>query len=386
MIDENLKQWATPRQSEYIDAVIAFKGIRPAARKFGISHPGLLRSLKAVKKKAALQGWSPEHDLTKTVPEPFVIRGTSTLYDENGKPKLQWVKTRLDDQKLQEMLEGAVAAMTGELVPVKPIKPPKIANSHLLNLYTMTDSHVGMRAWGHECGEDWDLEIAERVLYGAMEHVITHSPEAETGVLSQLGDWLHYDSLTAVTPLHQNVLDSDGRYPKVIEVAVRILRRIVALMLTRHKKVIVLIAEGNHDLSSSVWLQHLFSLLYEKEPRVDVIKSAMPYYQIQHGKTMLAFHHGHLSKNDQLPILFAAQFPQVWGGTTKRYCHTGHRHHTEEKEHSGMTVIQHPTLAARDAYAARGGWIADRSLTAITYHSEFGQVARTTVTPEMLKA
>jgi len=386
MIDENLKQWATPRQSEYIDAVIAFKGIRPAARKLGISHPGLLRSLKAVKKKAALQGWSPEHDLTKTVPEPFVIRGTSTLYDENGKPKLQWVKTRLDDQKLQEMLEGAVAAMTGELVPVKPIKPPKIANSHLLNLYTLTDSHVGMRAWGHECGEDWDLEIAERVLYGAMEHVITHSPEAETGVLNQLGDWLHYDSLTAVTPLHQNVLDSDGRYPKVIEVAVRILRRIVALMLTRHKKVIVLIAEGNHDLSSSVWLQHLFSLLYEKEPRVDVIKSAMPYYQIQHGKTMLAFHHGHLSKNDQLPILFAAQFPQVWGGTTKRYCHTGHRHHTEEKEHSGMTVIQHPTLAARDAYAARGGWIADRSLTAITYHSEFGQVARTTVTPEMLKA
>lgn len=386
MIDENLKQWATPRQSEYIDAVIAFKGIRPAARKFGISHAVLQRSIKAVKKKAALQGWSPEHDLTRTVPEPFVIRGTSTLYDENGKPTLQWVKTRLDDQKLQEMLEGAVAAMTGELVPVKPIKPPKIANSHLLNLYTLTDSHVGMRAWGHECGEDWDLEIAERVLYGAMEHVITHSPEAETGVLNQLGDWLHYDSLTAVTPLHQNVLDSDGRYPKVIEVAVRILRRIVALMLTRHKKVIVLIAEGNHDLSSSVWLQHLFSLLYEKEPRVDVIKSAMPYYQIQHGKTMLAFHHGHLSKNDQLPILFAAQFPQVWGGTTKRYCHTGHRHHTEEKEHSGMTVIQHPTLAARDAYAARGGWIADRSLTAITYHSEFGQVARTTVTPEMLKA
>ena len=103
MIDENLKQWATPRQSEYIDAVIAFKGIRPAARKLGISHTGLLRSLKAVKKKAALQGWSPEHDLTKTVPEPFVIRGTSTLYDESGKPKLQWVKTRLDDQKLQEL-------------------------------------------------------------------------------------------------------------------------------------------------------------------------------------------------------------------------------------------------------------------------------------------
>jgi hypothetical protein len=99
---------------------------------------------------------------------------------------------------------------------------------------------------------------------------------------------------------------------------------------------------------------------------------------------MLAFHHGHLKKNDQLPILFAAQFPKVWGETTKRYAHCGHRHHAEEKEHSGLTVIQHPTLAARDAYASRGGWIAERQVTAITYHSEYGQVARVTVTPEMV--
>jgi hypothetical protein len=84
-------------------------------------------------------------------------------------------------------------------------------------------------------------------------------------------------------------------------------------------------------------------------------------------------------------MLFAATYPKMWGETTKRYCHTGHRHHVEEKEHNGMTVIQHPTIAARDAYAARGGWIADRAMTAITYHEKYGQVARTTVTPEMLQ-
>jgi len=49
-----------------------------------------------------------------------------------------------------------------------------------------------------------------------------------------------------------------------------------------------------------------------------------------------------------------------------------------------MTVIQHPTLAARDAYAARGGWIAERQVTSITYSDKYGQVARNTVTPEML--
>jgi len=128
----------------------------------------------------------------------------------------------------------------------------------------------------------------------------------------------------------------------------------------------------------------VFSALYENEPRLTVNDSETPFYVYQHGETMLAFHHGHMKKNDQLPILFAAQFPKVWGNTTRRYAHTGHRHHVEEREHSGMTVIQHPTLAARDAYAARGGWISDRAATAITYHERFGQVGRSTVNPEML--
>ena len=100
---------------------------------------------------------------------------------------------------------------------------------------------------------------------------------------------------------------------------------------------------------------------------------------------MIAWHHGHLKKNDQLPILFASQFPAMWGATTKRYAHCGHRHHVEEKEHSGMHVIQHSTLAARDAYAARGGWISEREVTAMTYHSKYGRHSRVTICPEMLE-
>jgi DNA repair exonuclease SbcCD nuclease subunit len=164
------------------------------------------------------------------------------------------------------------------------------------------------------------------------------------------------------------------------------LRHVIDRALENHAKVIVLMAEGNHDMASSVWLRHLFGLLYENEPRVDVMDSELPYYVHTHGETMLAFHHGHLKKNDQLPLLFAAQYPKEWGNTTKRYCHTGHRHHVEEKEHSGMMVIQHATIAARDAYAARGGWIAERKIKAITYHKEYGETSTVTCTPEMLEA
>jgi hypothetical protein len=50
-----------------------------------------------------------------------------------------------------------------------------------------------------------------------------------------------------------------------------------------------------------------------------------------------------------------------------------------------VTVVQHPTLAARDAYAARGGWIADRAAWAITYHKKYGAVGRVMITTEMLE-
>jgi hypothetical protein len=130
----------------------------------------------------------------------------------------------------------------------------------------------------------------------------------------------------------------------------------------------------------------MFQALYENEPRIEVIDSELPYYVYQHGETMLGWHHGHLSKNEALPLLFASQFPKMWGNTSKRYVHCGHRHHTHIKEHSGVTIEQHPTLAARDAYAARGGWMAERQVSSITYSDKYGQVAKNTVTPEMLDA
>lgn len=383
-IDPGLKQWATQRQAEYIDAINQHGGYRPAAKALGCSHQNVMSSIAGLKKRAVMQGYAPESDLRVVVPEPMILRGTSTLYGDDGALKLQWVKTKLSDELAEKAMREAVAALAEDVPRAAPIRSPKRAAEELLNLYTLTDCHVGMRAWSAETGADWDLSIAEETLTGAFLHLVESSPPAATAFVAQLGDWLHYDGLNAVTPMNGHLLDADGRFEKVVRVAVRILRAVIDAALRRHKRVVVIMAEGNHDMASSVWLRHLFGLLYENEPRLEVIDSPLPYYAHQHGRTMLAFHHGHLAKNSQLPLMMAAQFPQMWGSSTRRYCHTGHRHHVEEKEHSGMVVIQHPTMAARDAYAARGGWIADRSMTAITYHAEHGQVARTTVVPEML--
>lgn len=384
-VDEGLKQFATDRQVEIIDAVNKAGGLRAAGRALGVDHKVIYKGIKAVKKKAEARGYAPAHDFTRPVPEMFYAKGVSTYYNKDGKPTGQWVKASINEQKRFDAMQAAIEALCNEVPRAVPVTRPLINDAALATVYTLTDSHVGMLAWHRETGEDWDLEISERVLTGCFQAMVYASPSSAVGIVNQLGDFLHSDGLSPVTPTSGHVLDQDGRFSKVVEVAVRILRSVVSMALAKHNKVIVVMAEGNHDMASSVWLRVLFKALFENEPRVEVIDSPLPYYCIQHGKTMLGFHHGHLKKNDQLPMLFAAQFPKIWGETTKRYAHTGHRHHVEEKEHSGITVIQHPTLAARDAYAARGGWVADRQVTSITYHAEYGQVARHTVTPEMIE-
>ena len=384
--DATLASYATVRDLEYLEAIEKYGSITQAAKHLQVDRKSIQKSIDRVKKRAAMGGYSPDHDMVHPVPDGFKVRGVSTYYNNDGKAVGQWVKSGVDETRQQEIIKEIVDGMC-EQVPRAAITPPPVGTSDsLCTVYTLTDSHVGMLAWHKEGGDDWDLSIAEKTLVGCFEQMVKSSPEASTCVVAQLGDFLHYDSaLSAVTPQSGHSLDADGRMPKMVKTAIRILRTVVARALEKHQTVVLLLAEGNHDISSSVWLRAMFQALYENEPRIKVIDSELPYYVYQHGQTMLAWHHGHLSKNNALPILFASQFPKMWGETKKRYAHCGHRHHVEEKEHSGMTVIQHSTLAARDAYAARGGWMSERHVTSITYSDKYGQVARNTVTPEMLE-
>jgi len=421
-IDPALKQWATEAQARYIDAVIEHGGVRKAARALGVHHSTVLGAISAATRRSAIQPrgtpgfvareitthYDDQDQITgstvKEAPETwaepggvdagperdghsgYLIKGVSTYYDAEGNQRGQWVKTKQDDATRFEAIRGAFAAMAEGLPRLSPLPAPKLTAKTLLNLYTMTDCHVGMLAWHKEGGADWDLRIAERTLTGCFEQMVAQAPAAETCIVNQLGDWMHFDSMEAVTPTHRHLLDADGRFQKVVEASLRILRRLIDMALLKHERVIVIMAEGNHDLASSVWMRVMFAALYENEPRVQIDDSALPYYVYQHGSTMLGFHHGHLKKNSGIASLFAAQFPVIWGATAKRYAHGGHNHHERVEEFPGMKHVQHPTLAARDAYAARGGWFSERQSTAYTYHVEHGQVASVTVTPEMLAA
>jgi hypothetical protein len=368
---------------EALRIVSEYGSITEAARVIGMHRETLQNRVNRARE--AISKGILDPDIATRVPEGHRVRGVSTLYDAEGAIKQQWVKTDVDAQRAAEAREAVVRAMCEDITRATPVPAPSAALADLLALYTLTDGHVGMKAWHREGGQDWDLQIAEDTIVGCFAEAIKQSPDAETAIFNQLGDLLHYDGLSAVTPTSGHILDADGRFTKMVEMAVRIIRRIIALMLAKHQHVHVIMAEGNHDMASSVWLRTMMRALYENEPRITVDDSALPYYCYEFGQTFLAFHHSHVRRMEQLPAVMAAQFPQQWGRTTKRYCHTGDKHHAAEKDSMGITVVQHPTLAARDAYAARGGWFSERFMQSMIYHRRFGLVGRVIVSPEMLE-
>ena len=81
MIDTNLLQFATDRQRQIIEEVNRLGSARAAAKAMNISRATVQDAVKRVTLKASAQGYSPEHNLTKIIPAPYIARGHSTQYN-----------------------------------------------------------------------------------------------------------------------------------------------------------------------------------------------------------------------------------------------------------------------------------------------------------------
>ena len=333
----------------------------------------------------ALRGYSPEHDMTHTVPEGFTVKGVSTLYGDDGSVRAQWVKSEQDAAQREAMLAAATAAFCDALpqLPKRKTSAGKYL-SDLHTVYPMGDPHIGQNSWAEECGQSWDLSIAASVHCGATAALVNGSPATETATIINLGDFLHYDSMAAVTPRGNNNLDVDGRYAKVIRVGIQIMRQCIESALTKHKRVHVISIPGNHDETGGLWLAAALSHIYEREPRVVVDTQPSLFAYFEFGKNLIGAHHGHTCKMKDLPGVMAADRPVEWGRTKHRYWMTGHIHHQQILELPGCTVESFNTLAPNDAYATAGGWRSRENMKAIILHREHGEVARYTVNPHML--
>lgn len=317
--------------------------------------------------------------------EGLVIKGKTSLVGPDGRILTQHVMERAGARDQAEAMRAAVEAFKEELPRAEPVAVnPSAKRQDLLNFYGVTDAHFGALSWREETGADYDIKIAEQLLTDWFAAAIELSPPAATAVLGQMGDLAHYDGMESKTPASGHILDADSRFQRVVRSIIRTMRRVINMLLEKHDRVHIIMADANHDPASGAWLREMFAAFYDDEPRITVDSSASTYYVYEHGKTSLFVHHGHKRNVGNVDSVFAGRFRDIYGRTKFSYAHLGHLHSDELKTTNLMKVERHETLAAPDAYAANGGWLSGRSAKVITYSSEFGEVSRLVLTPEMV--
>jgi len=376
-IDPKLKQYATPTQVKYLDAINRLGAIRAVSRELGVHHATVSRSLKALRAHAARQGFAPEADLTHPVPAPFSVKGVSTLYDSEGNVSQQWVKTKLSDQNAEQAIREWIEEVVKDARGLSPLVPsPETVNADLLAIYPVGDPHFGMYAWAAEAGDDFDMSIADRETRGAFDRLFLSAPSAETGIILILGDTFHANDQTNQTPMHKHQLDVDSRYPRVMLMGIKCVRYVILRALERHKKVIVRIEPGNHDPQAKWALTFALSAYFENNKRVTIDISPSKFWFYSFGNVLIGSTHGDTVKHEGLLGVMAADRPVEWGRAKHRYWYTGHIHTQIVKEFPGVICESFRTLAAKDAYAAGHGYRSGRDLFCIVHHKEHGEVER----------
>ena len=376
---KDLLQHASPSQVEKLLVYFKLGSFRSAAKQLNCSHQNLSEMFLLVKKRAAARCFAPEHNMTQQAPDGFTVKGTSTLYDDQGNVKIQWVKTNQERETFLAQLNTVTQVFCAEVAgKSKIISPPKISNKDLCCVIPIADLHFGMYSWQDETGADYDCDIAKWTMLGAITRIIESAPDAETCIIASLGDWFHSDTSENKTMRSEHVLDVDTRWQKVFKAGVELKKHCIETALSKFKKVKVVICKGNHDDHTSYALSLILAAYFQNNPRVEIDDSVAEFRYHKFGKNLLGMNHG-MVKMDSLPGIMACDRAQDWGTTKHRFWLIGHKHKSEMQEYPGCIVERFRTLAAKDAWTVNSGYRSSRELQRLDLHKEFGLIERSIV-------
>lgn len=363
----------TTRQFEIFDALIELKTARKAAKKLNICLGAVGNAVSRVKDHAARQGYSPEHDMYIAVPNGFHLKGTSTLYGDDGQVKMQWVKSNIDQEKQAELAKQFIEGLCEEIKPCKPKQKNNIEyKSDLMPSIFIGDAHIGMYAYGKETKhQDFDSEIATQQIRDAIDYLVDKAEPSENGLLVNVGDFLHANSNHAQT-YAGTPLDVDTRHDAVLFKAAQCMKYCIDRMLEKMEKVTVVMAKGNHDTDSSAVPRIALKFYYMNEPRVNVLDTDGFYHYIEYGNWLLGVHHGDKQKPESLAGSMARDMPKAWGRTTHRMWCVGHFHKEFLKVLAGVTYRVFAALTPPDSWHASHGFKGDGEMQMLTLRRNGG--------------
>ena len=379
-----LEYCETKIQTRNVEALIEHGNANRAAKALNIDHTTLRESLRNLEKKASLNAVAPHRDVEHQTMEGFSAKFVTSRYDKDGNLAGQYVRQERDkdsalEQKLQDFTDGLIDSVKNVY---QPVTAPKTNIKDRLNVYAIGDHHLGMYSYKTETGHNYDVNIAENLLEQSFESLIARSPDSESGLFLNMGDFLHTDSVSGLTTAG-TPQDTDGRYGRTIDHAAKLMHRMITRLLEKHLHVYVINVQGNHDKNASLFMNQIMIAYFHNEPRITVLCNQKKFIPFVWGKAFILTHHGDGINAQKMYEVATRDYGREWGNAYIRYGYTAHLHHKTVVEIGGFLVEQMSVLCATDAYHAGKGYGASRTMACITHHKEWGEIERQTFRADM---
>lgn len=415
-IDEKLKQWATPRQAEIIDAVIKHGSFRAAAVALGISDGTVGNSIARVRKKA-VEVEDEDDAVTKAAKAGGIedSRNLSHFWkivkDDTGNGYSLFVKNPKTGTSvaITDMVREAIEGINLAKPVILPARPTT-AEDHLL-VVDLADVHFLKLAVRTETGYEYNRDVARhRVVEGTRSLLRMARPMGIGQVLFVLGnDILHVDGPRSSTT-SGTYQDTDGTVFQGFTDAALALKEAIDVV-AEAANVDLLHCMSNHDWLLGWSLSQTVAAPYRAphfaNPRIratdyNLSEIHRKYYRF--GTNLMGFTHGDGAKEEKLYGVMVDEARQHISECDNLYWYLHHVHHKirktrgeleylQEKDHTGMTAIMagntriqgtHLNIeyvrspSAPDGWHHRNAYVNLQAVECFVHHPTMGQRARFT--------
>jgi len=258
-------------------------------------------------------------------------------------------------------------------------------NSKILAEISLPDMHFGKLALEEETGQEYNLDIAERIYKTSIAVLINKIladgviPEK---ILFPIGNDLFNVDNAFLTTFAHTPMENTHSVKALFKRVKNILREVI-LELSHIAPVKVLMIPGNHDRTISYFLAESLEDVFWNNPQIEVINTAGKYQYVSWGKTLIGFTHGDRVQHARLPFLMINDKPKEFANAVWKEWHLGHKHtktdtdfSTPVSTHKGVIVRELPSLTAADNWHSDAGMkLNNRTAEAYLFDKNTGLIA-----------
>jgi len=297
----------------------------------------------------------------------------------NKQHKNYWLISAMVTHKKPEaidLLAETLKTFTPKYLPVAEVHINEKYSKPTVGILSLQDLHFGKEG-NNTIINDFQDCVRNLILRAY------HSHNLDKLIFVLGGDILNMDTFMGQTTKGTPV-DSDQRAQEAYNTAFDSLYWAINFIKQFCNHLDVVYVPGNHDRLSSYHLAHAISKCFMNTQQITFHTEYSERQVITYGSNFFAFEHGDVySKNS--PLVYATEFPKLWGDTIYRTCFTGHFHtkksveYVTENEIHGFAIKTLPSLSKSDYWHYHNKYTGSKRQAILELHDyNYGKVCELT--------